>query len=804
MLSPRYTKVRRDLWVARSRIAMMLAAITLSLTAVGTVLTTKAINDRELHANYLSTNPASATIEVQGALDPSLLDAVRAQPGVRDAAARRTISARIRATDSQTWRPLLLFAIPQDDPLRIARFDLEQGSWPPPTGAILVERDALAWMGAQVGDAVTITTPNGAPQKMQIAGRVHDPGLSPASEEDSAYAYISAEALPSLGEPAQLDQLKLAAVDDSDRQSIERTATGVAAFLQSQGLVVDNIQIPPPLQHPHQSQMHTLLFMFLVFGGVTLVLSAILVAAMLNQMLTQQIPQIGILKVLGAGTRQVLQLYLLMVLFVAGLSTIISIPAGIMLGRALATVIATTQLNFNITSDAVPAWVFVVQVVAGLAVPVLVALVPLLKASRITVRQAIDERGVERQAPLLNRLLGASWLSRSFTAALRNVFRRRGRLILTVALLTVAGTMLTSGLNTSQALNDTTEHGVAIQGYDVEVVLNTPQSVERIQDVIALVPGVAFAETWPMTAVATTTTESGTDLVSTYPDKGHKSFTLMAPPGDSRLTQFPVSAGRWLVPGDDNGVVLNQNGKAAYLPRTVGVGDVVRLSVDGRAQDFNIVGIVTQELYPASAFVSERTFARLTGQQDEAQLIQIVTTQHDPAKRDAVLDRVEHAMADANMSVRSAYTISHYRAAVDAHVNVLIATLIVLAAVMGAVGLLGLASTMSINVLERTRELGVMQSLGATPATIRRMVVHEGVLISAVSAVLGVLLGLPLSLLEGSLIGAMSFNLALGLSVSPVAVAAWIAIAVIGAVVATLLPALRASRITIREAIAYV
>jgi putative ABC transport system permease protein len=64
-------------------------------------------------------------------------------------------------------------------------------------------------------------------------------------------------------------------------------------------------------------------------------------------------------------------------------------------------------------------------------------------------------------------------------------------------------------------------------------------------------------------------------------------------------------------------------------------------------------------------------------------------------------------MAGANLSVRSAYTISHYRAAVDAHVNVLIAMLIVLAAVMGVVGPLGLASTMSINVLERTRELGV-------------------------------------------------------------------------------------------------
>jgi putative ABC transport system permease protein len=87
---------------------------------------------------------------------------------------------------------------------------------------------------------------------------------------------------------------------------------------------------------------------------------------------------------------------------------------------------------------------------------------------------------------------------------------------------------------------------------------------------------------------------------------------------------------------------------------------------------------------------------------------------------------------------------------------------------------------MSINILERTRELGVMQSLGATPATIRRMVVHEGVLISAVSAVLGVLLGLPLSLIEGSFIRHVVHPPCRSTwrsgSAFPVAVAAWIAV----------------------------
>jgi hypothetical protein len=62
--------------------------------------------------------------------------------------------------------------------------------------------------------------------------------------------------------------------------------------------------------------------------------------------------------------------------------------------------------------------------------------------------------------------------------------------------------------------------------------------------------------------------------------------------------------------------------------------------------------------------------------------------------------------------------------------------------------------------------------------------------VAAVSGVLGVILGLPLLLREGSLISAMSF-MAVALSVSPVAVAAWIAVTVLGAVVATLVPVLQ-------------
>jgi putative ABC transport system permease protein len=436
-----------------------------------------------------------------------------------------------------------------------------------------------------------------------------------------------------------------------------------------------------------------------------------------------------------------------------------------------------------------------------------VALVPLLQASRITVRAAIDDRGIDETSSggsILNWLSTVRWIDRSLLAAVRNTFRRRGRLVLSVILLTVASAMFTGGTNTATALQGATDQGVAIQGYDVEVQLNNPESAAKLDSLIGSLDGVAHVESWPMLPVATTTTEAGIDLVSTYPDKGHKSFTLEGPPTDSQLTNYPLSAGRWLQPDDTNAVVLNQNGRAAFLPRDIEVGDTIRLSSYGHGGDFLVVGIVTQQLYPATAFVSAQSFAELTGQRNQAQLVQIVTTQHDLTDRQAVLDKIERELADNGVSVRTAFTISHYQAAVDAHIMVLITTVIALAAVMGAIGLLGLGSMMSVNVLERTRELGVMQSVGATPAVIRRMVVHEGVLISLGSCLLGILLGLPFSIIEGAVIGGMSFNLALGLSISSIGLVAWALVASLGAVLATLIPALRASRITIREALAYV
>jgi putative ABC transport system permease protein len=107
------------------------------------------------------------------------------------------------------------------------------------------------------------------------------------------------------------------------------------------------------------------------------------------------------------------------------------------------------------------------------------------------------------------------------------------------------------------------------------------------------------------------------------------------------------------------------------------------------------------------------------------------------------------------------------RTGLDDHVLLLIVSLVVTAALMAIVGVLGLTSTMSTNVVERTREFGVMQTVGATPRAVRSMVVSDGVFIGALSRMFAIVLALPLSAVVNGMVGRPSFNVPLRLVSMP-------------------------------------
>ena len=134
--------------------------------------------------------------------------------------------------------------------------------------------------------------------------------------------------------------------------------------------------------------------------------------------------------------------------------------------------------------------------------------------------------------------------------------------------------------------------------------------------------------------------------------------------------------------------------------------------------------------------------------------------------------------------------------------GILLAFLIVMAALLASVGVIGLTGTMSINVLESTREIGVMRATGAQHRSIYQIFVTEGVTVGALAWGIGTILAYPLS--YGFVLALEStIGVPLSYAFSWSGVAAWFVLMMVISAFASIAPAFRASQVSVRDAIAY-
>ncbi|HEX9871863.1 MAG TPA: FtsX-like permease family protein, partial [Candidatus Tectomicrobia bacterium] len=509
-----FIKLLRDLRGMWERIVLMVLALSITLVMFSAVLYTWGVTGREMPRAYLSTNPASATILFGRGLDADQMADIAAeaskQPGIIQATARTQFTLQVQQ-EAGGWgpNPLQIFVAAPDDPMQIETFTVEQGSWPPGAGEILIDRSSFDLLNLEVGEAVVVQAPNGTPASLRISGVVYDPALAPSFQEQKGHAFMSAASLPVFGEPVALDALKIQVADQPgltipsrNRDVIVATALDLAGWLQqTYDVTVSEIQVPRPYAHPHQAQADSLLLGLLVFGVAGLLLSAILVATMLNGLFTQQIPQIGIMKAIGARSSRVLQLYLLMTLVIAVGSTALAIVPGIFISRVFAPIILTL-LGVDAESLTAPWWMYGVVIAAGIGVPLLFALASLVKTSRTTVREALDYRGVDRRGDIstrfdagLGRLRG---LDRTVLMAFRNIFRRRARFLLSVGLLASAGAVFIAGMSTMAGFQASLEREKELRRWDVEVRLAGIRQVSAVAltDLVAEIPDVSHVEAW--------------------------------------------------------------------------------------------------------------------------------------------------------------------------------------------------------------------------------------------------------------------------------------------------------------------
>lgn len=786
MFDRRWRKVLRDAWLHRSRTILVVLAIAIGIAGAGIVLNAWALVRVATRDGYAASNPAAATLRTDS-IDEALLARVRAVPAIREAQARRTVIGRIQADGA--WRTALLYVYRDFAAIRIGLVKPETGAWPPPEGALVIERSSLDFSGASVGSALSAQVGESPQQGLQLLGVARDVGLAPGWMEHVVYGFITPGTAASLGAPATMNELQLTVRDNAlDREAIRRVAFEVRALLERNGHPVSNVDVPPPGEHIHAAQMDSLLLTQGAFGALALLLSGFLVLNLISAMLVGQVREIGVMKAIGASSGQVGAMYLVLALVLGALASAIALPVAYAGGTWYAALKAEL-LNFDIAGFRIPWWSLALQGAVGVLLPVCAAAIPVRHGCRISVSRALRDFGVEASAPSSAPPLYIAGLSRPLLLSLRNTFRRRQRMIFTLLALATGGAVFLGARNLKAAIRGSVDLLFAPNRYDLVVRLSEPHRVDSIEQVLTRVQGVRDAEAWSGARAAIPHTDGTLG----------NSFAVTAPPANTGMLSYPIVEGRWLQPGDSTALVVSRVLLRGEPSLTVGRN--VRLIIGGRETTWNVVGIVdggpTPTAYAARETIAPLVAGGLSGSAVVAFEASGVGIQVD------VIQRLREALGASGLAVASTQLLLENRRVMEDHLLMVADFLGAMAWLMIAVGGLGLASTMSLSVLERTREIGVLRAIGARHRAIFTMVQVEGLVIGGLSWLIALPLSLPMSVALGRAFGRVMLPVPDRYLPEAAGVFWWFALVVVVAVIASAMPALRAMRITTAAALAY-
>ncbi len=797
LLKPRWRKVLADLWEGKMRTLLVVASIAVGTFAIGSIATTYVIMGEDLNLSYAAIHPANIEMAITP-FQEDFLRSVEHVPGVARAEGRQSLTVRA-SKDGVSWLTLNLLATKDLGASRINQLKPVRGTTVPGEHELLIGYDRMRDTGFRAGDRLQVQAPDGKIRSMRLVGEVgdltfvHDP-------MGKQRGFITEDTLAWLGGTRQYDRLLVTVSQrGGDKSYIQSVAEAVKAKVEKNGGAVYRYSVYKSDEYPMAAMAMAIFGILGVLGGLVVLLSSSLIVNTLNALFAQQLRQIGVMKLVGARGGQVLRMYLLLILAYASLALLIAIPLGAWAGYGLALMMAdmmnATLQGFRIIPAAVA-----IQVVVAIVVPLAAGILPVRNGSKISVQRAISNVAMGDQSPAcgvsagwLNKL-GAGLFSRPVLLSIRNTFRRKGRLLLTLFTLTMAGAIFIAVFNVRVSMEHYMDRLMQHFMADITLTMDHPYRVERVEQAAKQVPGVTQVEGW-----------SGAAAEMLDPqDNLLENLTIAAPPADTQLLKPEMLAGRWLQPGDQRALAVSSAIYGRYP--NLQPGDKLRLRVaGGRIEDWTVVGVFSfnKMFGDLLAYADYNYISGLLGTPGQAASYRLVTEEHSLASQQAVSEALDRHLRSLNFQVQNIEAGMVTREQSSLAINILIAFLLSMALLTAFVGSIGLTGTMGMNILERTREIGVLRAIGAVDLAIVKSVVIEGVLIGMISWACAWVLSYPISYVLLRIVSSAMQSASIDLSFTLQGVFIWMGVVLLLSVAASVLPARNAARLTIREVLAY-
>ena len=794
-------KIWHDLWQHKNRTLQIILIIAMGAAAIGMIIGTRNIVIPNMAAGWQATNPAMINMAVAPPIDDNELLALKKIEGVVDVEGESETTIEWRLSPDDEWTSGGLIARVDYENQTFNKLALIDGQWPKDK-VFALERGHTDVFGIPESGQVYIRI-NDREHLVKIDGTVYNQLAAPVYFGGTAQFYTTRDYYERLVGDWKLNRI-MATAAEYDEERVTEIADRIVEKLEKQGK--DTFQTGPdrvtdPKKHFFQDFLDGLFFLLGFMGILALVLGLLLVYNTVNALISQQVDQIGIMKAIGARTWQIFAIYLTNIFVYSFFALLLALPVGTLGAWGIASWLVT---NFNgDPGDFVVSEVAIIaQVVIALLAPLIASLIPIYAGARITVREAISSYGLSTGGGWLDRMLAKTeQISRMILLTITNTFRNKWRVFLMQVTLVISGLIFMMVLSVRDSVVYTFDDILfSILNYDINFIFDDPQRIQHAEEVTLAHPEVKAVEMWAF---------GGGNLRPTGNEESEddEGLTLFGVPLPTQLYGYQLRAGRWLMPEDTYAIVLNQ--KLAQ-DAGVGVGDWITIKYDNDKEgNWLVVGLLFDPVITQSAHVPRDILLREMGRLNKASTIWIQTIHEDAASQAVFAKELRTYYKEKQMDVsprRGVFGIADTAIETGQTIvnqfNFVIILLGLMAVIIGTVGSIALSSSLSLSVMERRREIGVMRAIGASSGTITRLFISEGLLLGWLSW----LIALPFSLQAGPwMLQAMStaFSLDLVYRYTPQGALYWLAIITFLSIIASWFPARSATRISVRESLAY-
>jgi putative ABC transport system permease protein len=794
-------KIWFDLWNNKTRTLLAVLSIAAGVFAVGAIFGMSDMLLKNVDSSHRAVLPSHIDVQLGEAVDREIILNLKSVPGVEDVEPYNSVSVLYKLRPEDDWRQGMVQMRDDFEAQKYGLLQLRSGNWPHGKNEVSVERMAAQFLKVGIGNEVIFKIED-KERVVPITGLVRHPFVPPPQFMDLAFFFMDGEGMERLNIPPGKFSSFYVRITPYSSDYSKEVATGIKDKLSKQNIRIAAFMYQDPDKHWARTMLDPILLVQKLLAVICVIISVVLIYNTLSNLITQQTNQIGVLKAIGGKAGTITAIYLVSTLVYGTLAFLVALPLGAMVAFSV-TKIFLNLYNIDFDQFQYSNQAIMFQAVSALAAPMLAGLPPILKGARITVREAIASYGLggDYRSGWLDRLIesiGQRWLPSYYAQSLGNMFRHKGRLLLTQLVLVAAGSAFLMLMSLNSSITLTLDHFFQCQDYESVLTFGRNQRMDRVRTFAQSVPGVEQVE---LRLIQGANLYVEGQLVK----EAGLGTNIKGIPENSDFFEPMIVAGRWFAPNDGPAVVIPRD---TAKKNNIHVGDTVTLNLGEMGEDkWLVIGLYEPVFvggyYTDTIYVPLETLYNRTKKYNRGSELLIRTTSTNAEFTSTVTENLKDLFESHSMKVANSQTQAALRATNEWSFSLTTSMMLALSVIVAIVGGIALMGALSIGVIERTKEIGVLRAIGARSPIILGMFVMEGIFQGGLSWLLSIPISYLASPSVASALGQVMFGASLDYQYNWPAVGVWLGIIVAISALASLLPARGAIRISVRDSLAY-